>query len=125
MKVCFAVIAALLSSASVCHGTPQCKSNPKVVAACYTIHGRAQFGSGTPTLRNWPNGTKRMLGVTAGPHADDAEDPICPKEMLIDPNQVLFGDFEVCPFTPERKGEMQMVLTARSVSITTGVLLTM
>jgi hypothetical protein len=51
-----------------------------------------------------------MLGVTAGPIADDAEDPIAPKNLAI-PNGVVavYGDFEVCPFTRERKGYMQMV----------------
>ncbi len=52
-----------------------------------------------------------MLGVTAGPIADDADDPIVPKEMLKFSADVeaIFGDFEVCPFTPERKGHMRMV----------------
>jgi hypothetical protein len=89
---------------------PKCKGNPKVVAACYRVHGRATFGPGTPGLRIWPIGTKRMLGVTAGPIADDADDPIAPKNLAI-PNgaDAVYGDFEVCPFTPERKGSMQMV----------------
>jgi hypothetical protein len=52
-----------------------------------------------------------MLGITAGPKADDAEDPICPDEMLTFTPGVesVWGDFQVCPFTPERKGTMQMV----------------
>src|ERR1035437_2642164 len=87
----------------------QCMTNPKVVGACYTVHGRATFGDGTPQLRIWPVGTKRMLGVTAGPIADDADDPIAPKELKFDPGDEIYGDFEVCPFTPERKGHMQMV----------------
>jgi hypothetical protein len=89
---------------------PKCKGNPKVIAACYTVHGRATFGNGTPALRIWPVGTKRMLGVTAVPIADDADDAIVPKNFGI-PNGAdgVYGDFEVCPFTPERKGFMQMV----------------
>jgi hypothetical protein len=52
-----------------------------------------------------------MLGVTAGPVADDADEPICPKNMLvfIKGDEELFGDFEVCPFTSQRQGHMQMV----------------
>jgi hypothetical protein len=52
-----------------------------------------------------------MLGVTAGPVADDADDPIASPNLLIfNPDvQSVFGEFEVCPFTPERKGHMQMV----------------
>jgi hypothetical protein len=88
-----------------------CKGNPQVVETCFTVHGRATVGPGTPALRIWPIGTKRMLGVTAGPVADDADDPICPKNMLAfsKGDEEVFGDFEVCPFTPERKSEMQMV----------------
>src|ERR1035437_2879386 len=91
--------------------THQCKGNPKVVGACYVVHGRATFGNGTPSLRIWPVGTKRMLGVAAGPMADDADDPICPTNMLKFDTDVegIFGDFEVCPFTSERAGHMQMV----------------
>jgi hypothetical protein len=88
--------------------TPRCKGNPKVVGECFTVHGRARFGSGTPSLRIWPIGTKRMLGVAAGPVADDADAPICPNEMLRWPAEE-YGDFEVCPFTEEKPGHMQMV----------------
>ena len=89
----------------------ECKGSPKIIGACYRVHARATFGPGTPGLRLWPVGTKRMLGVTAGPKADDADDPICPKEMLNFKLGVesVWGDFEVCPFTPEHKGAMQMV----------------
>jgi hypothetical protein len=101
----------LLFAVPIFGQVPQCKNNPRLVGACYLVHGRATFGAGTPALRIWPVGTKRMLGVTAGPIADDADKPICPKEMLvfITGDERLFGDFEVCPFTPERKGSMQMV----------------
>jgi hypothetical protein len=51
-----------------------------------------------------------MLGVTAGPIADGADEPICPKGMLkFAPDVEIFGDFEVCPFTPRKAGHMQMV----------------
>jgi len=50
-----------------------------------------------------------MLGVTAGPIADDADKPITPGNMVFEANEQLFGDFEVCPFTPEKQDHMQMV----------------
>lgn len=101
----------LLLAVSASSQTRQCKTNPKVVGACYTVHGRATYGDGTPALRIWPVGTRRMLGVTAGPVADDADEPIAPAEMMRFTSDVkaIFGDFEVCPFTPEQKGHMQMV----------------
>src|SRR5664280_3064963 len=59
----------------------KCKGNPKVVSACYSVHGRLQLGANTVRLYLWPVGTKRMLGVTAGPRLDDADDPIWPRTV--------------------------------------------
>lgn len=101
------VLVVLLTTAALGQA-PRCKGNPRVVGECFTIHGRARFGNGTPSLRIWPIGTKRLLGVTDGPVADDADAPICPKEMLRWPAEE-YGDFEVCPFTQEKLGHMQMV----------------
>ena len=52
-----------------------------------------------------------MLGVTEHASADDADDPIAPKNLRrrLDFQHFVFGDFEVCPFTEEKPGEMQMV----------------
>jgi hypothetical protein len=105
----YLTVAMMLLAATVSGQVRQCKTNPKVVGACYVAHGRATFGPGTPALRIWLTGTKSMLGVTAGPIADDADEPICPRSMLTDPTDEVFGDFEVCPFTPKRQGHMQMV----------------
>jgi hypothetical protein len=89
---------------------PKCKGNPKVVAACYSVHGRLSQGADTVGLWLWPVGTKRFLGVTAGPSLDDADDPIWPSNLRFDADvEAIYGDFEVCPFTPERKGAMQLV----------------
>jgi len=89
---------------------PKCKENPKVVAACYSVHGRLSLGADTIRLRLWPVGATRMLGVTAGPTPDDADAPITPRNLTFNPGDYpIYGDFEVCPFTPERNGEMQMV----------------
>ena len=89
---------------------PECKGNPKVIGACYSVHGRLTRGADTVGLWLWPVGTKRMLGVTAGPRLDDADDPIWPQNLKFEHgDEAIYGDFEVCPFTPERKGEMQLV----------------
>jgi hypothetical protein len=90
--------------------TPKCKGNPNVVGACYSVHGRLTRGADTVRLWLWLVGTKRMLGVTAGPRLDDADDPIWPQNLkFVHGDEAIYGDFEVCPFTPERKGEMQLV----------------
>jgi|SRR5438552_3833759 len=101
----------LLMLAIPAFAAPQkCKGNAKVVGACYSVHGRLTRGADTVGLWLWPVGTKRLLGVTAGPKLDDAADPIWPQNLKFDHgDEAIYGDFEVCPFKPERKGEMQLV----------------
>ena len=83
-----------------------CKGDPGIVDSCYTVHGRVQYGNGSPGLRIWRIGTDRMLGVL------DSENEIIPANLA---NQLdgfgtaVFGDFEVCPFTKSKASEMQMV----------------
>ena len=91
---------------------PVCKARPDLVGACYVVHGRAAYSNGTPALRIWIVGTKRMLGVTSNSTADDADEPVVPEQLKFDPSEKAFGDFEVCPFTPQRSGAMQMVCVA-------------
>jgi hypothetical protein len=94
-----------------------CKGNPKIVGQCFQIHGRAFVSDGTPDLRIWRIGTNRILGVTASAIADDADDPIAPERLfraLGGNKHFVFGDFDLCPFTPEREGHMQMVCVERA-----------
>jgi hypothetical protein len=89
---------------------PKCKENPKVVATCYSIHGRLRQGADTVRLYLWPIGTQRMLGVTGGPILDDAVAPIEPQNLKFKTGvDAIYGDFLVCPFTRERKGHLQLV----------------
>src|SRR6266581_4692647 len=60
-------------SAGAAH--PQCKENVKVVAACFSIHARANIGANSVPIYLWPIGTKRRLGVTGGPSLDDSIKP--------------------------------------------------
>jgi len=64
------------------------------------------YTNGTPSLRIWRVGTNRILGV------------LPPEDEIIPPNLKLalqgwdkwvYADLEVCPFTKEKRGEMQMV----------------
>jgi hypothetical protein len=51
-----------------------------------------------------------MLGVTAGPELDDTDGPIFPENLQFKHgDETIYGDFEVCPFTRERRGAMQFV----------------
>lgn len=80
-----------------------CKPDPDIVDACFTVHGRLSAWNGSPTMRIWRVGTKRILG--------DHDDWPLPEELAEHMNWDVeaWGDFEVCPFTKERPGTMQMV----------------
>jgi len=98
---------------------PKCKGNPKVIDACYSIHGRINLGADTIRLRLWPIGTDRLLGVKGGPNIDDAGEPIFPQNLKLNQNDVIYGDFEVCPFTQERKGTMRFVCIESAYNLVT------
>ncbi len=87
-----------------------CKSNPAVVAACFTIHGTMSAHNGTPTFRIWDEKTHRILGVHG--ERDGLPPELIP--ILMKPNGDAFGklfdgDYTVCPFTKERAGHMRSV----------------
>lgn len=75
------------------------------------VHGRMQAGNGTPSVRIWRVGTKRMLGVPEVPVDGDPDVASLP-HVIYETNildQAVFADFVVCPLTKEKPGEMQMV----------------
>jgi len=97
---------------------------------CYWTHGRLSLYNGNPGWRLWKIGTKRILGIYSGPSrfpprtTRDSENPEFPpvleqvydkeykrKVAAKDPDAEwppsIYGDFEVCPLTRERKGQMQ------------------
>jgi hypothetical protein len=87
--------------------TKSCKKNPGVVDQCFKIHGRVRVVNGAGTVI-WRIGTDRLLEVE-----DEELIPANLSKALSKPGDVygrdVFGDFEVCPFTKSRTGEMQMV----------------
>jgi hypothetical protein len=87
--------------------SPPCKTDKRVVAACFKVHGRLSNWNGNPTRRIWIIGTKRMLGIR-----EDTSLPKALERAKPDFDDVSTGDFEVCPFTRERKGWMQIVCVA-------------
>ena len=82
---------------------PSCRKDPRVIAACFQVHGRLSNWNGNPTSRIWIVGTKRMLGLREG-----TELPPALEKRLCDFDQEVYGDFEFCPFTPEKPGVMQV-----------------
>jgi len=89
-----------------------CKSRPEVVGKCFNVHGRLSVYNGTPSIRLWPLGTKRLLGVIDPKDASNAPgETILPVDIKnkLDWNKDVFGDFIVCPLTRQQAGRMQTV----------------
>ena len=86
-----------------------CRERQDLVGPCYSVRGRMNYSNGSPSVRIWVVGTKRMLGVT---------DSDCEGEGCSLPDQIasklswdtdLFGEFVVCPFTSDQPGVMRFV----------------
>lgn len=82
------------------------------------MRGRLAIWNGTPSVRIWPVGTRRMLGVLTA-DSDAEGDGLMPPavQRLIQSapfDTVVFGDYEVCSLTPTRRGWMQMVFIRRA-----------
>jgi hypothetical protein len=93
---------------------PRCADSPRRVGACFTVHGRVTSCTAVPSVRIWIIGTKRILGVEDG-NGNPAGDNLLPGELedeLSTPapcSKAGFGDFTVCPLTPNVPGIMQRV----------------
>jgi hypothetical protein len=86
-----------------------CRAQPSLVSKCFTVRGRLSLYNGAPTIRLWRVGTKRMLGVSSS--YSQAGYSSIPEEIekRLDWETEVWGDFLVCPFTPLRAKEMQMI----------------
>jgi hypothetical protein len=91
-------------------------------STCFRIKGRMSLYNGTPSLRIWPIGTKRMLGVSEGRFKLKGYDNI-PKDSQhqIHWNAEMFGDFLVCPFTDDRPGVMRLICVESAEHISIGM----
>ena len=89
-----------------------CRNRSDVVGKCFTVHGRLSVYNGTPSIRLWPIGTKRLLGVldptdiSAVPGRNTIPTAVASK---LDFDKEVFGDFLVCPLTHSRPGRMQTI----------------
>lgn len=86
-----------------------CRAQPTLVGKCFRVRGRLSFYNGNPTIRLWRAGTKRMLGVSASYSREGYSSIPEEIEKQLNWENEVWGDFLVCPFTPQRPGEMQMM----------------
>jgi hypothetical protein len=113
----------LLADAAQAHATiVPCRDNPDRTGACRTIHGRMFFANGTPSKRIWIVGTRRVLGVSERPSNGGEGMDGLPSNLRrafahLPFVTEVYGDFEVCPFTRDRPGWMQIVCVARATRL--------
>jgi hypothetical protein len=97
-----------------------CREHPNLVGACFTVHARMRYYNGAPSVRLWPVGTDRLLGVSEGrfdlPGYQNL--PVSLREEL-DHRREIYADFVVCPFTPSEPGAMRLVCVESATKIVT------
>ena len=91
---------------------PSCRTRPDVVGRCFNVHGRLSVYNGTPSIRLWPIGSKRLLGVLDPTDISSVPRPtVLPDDIKqkLDWNKDVFGDFFVCPLSRKQPGRMQTI----------------
>ena len=83
--------------------------------SCYWVDGRLTLGNGTPAIRIWPRGTRRLLGVTTADYQSESDGAL-PLNVwtFLRQNRTdrVWGSFKVCPLAPDRPGQMRPVTVA-------------
>jgi hypothetical protein len=105
---CSALSALALSGAAIGDDYPPCAGSKWVVGPCWQVRGRVSLHNGNPTVRIWPIGSNRLLGVR------NAEPPLLPPELgkNLSWDADVYADLKVCPLTSAREGKMQIVCVA-------------
>src|SRR6266581_6380137 len=89
-----------------------CSARSDLVGKCFMVHGRLSVYNGTPSIRLWPIGSRRLLGVLDPMDTSNAPGPsILPTSIKgqLDWDKNVFGDFLVCPLTRAVPGRMQTI----------------
>ncbi len=91
---------------------------------CRTIHARLHAANGTPALRLFPIGSRRILGVFGGEGSAESPDLLPPNvaAAMAPPApgdlKPVSGVFRVCPLALQKPGWMQPVCIASAGHLT-------
>jgi hypothetical protein len=79
-----------------------CKEHPRLIGPCFNVHSRLSYYNGAPSLRLWPVGTHRLLGISEGRFALPGYDnvPSAVIARLANFENEMFADFTVCHSLP-------------------------
>ena len=113
-RTVLAVAAAMTIVAAPClaaDSSSACATSPKLVGVCFTVHGRLAVWNGAPAFRISLIGTKRILGVNGadGEPASATAIPEAVRRARTTNFTEVYGDYRVCPLSPDRPGRMQFV----------------
>ena len=87
-----------------------CREHPQLIGKCFNVHGRLSTYNGNPAVRLWRIGTRRVLGISDQRFSLPGYRNILEKlSEQLNGDNLIFGDFLVCPFTRPRPREMQLV----------------
>ena len=98
-----------------------CRGRSDLVGKCFNVHARLSVYNGTPSIRLWPLGTKRLLGVIDPNDISHEPGPsVLPLEIKnkLDWDKDVLGDFLVCPLTKQKPGRMQTVCIQSGTNLT-------
>lgn len=117
MFIRLAILFLLTASSSLWAQSPalaakekSCREHPRLIGNCFTVRGRLSIYNGSPALRLWRVGTRRMFGISEQRFSVAGYRNV-PDYIESQTNQdvAIFGDFLVCPFTRSQPGAMQLV----------------
>ena len=103
---------ALVAQSPASQTANSCRARSDLVGKCFTVHGRLSVYNGTPSIRLWPVGTKRLLGVLDPTDISAVPGPnTIPKSIQnkLDFDKDVYGDFLVCPLKRSQPGRMQTI----------------
>jgi hypothetical protein len=115
------LIGSVIAEARLGVQSPTCRRRSDIAGKCFSVHGRLSVYNGTPSIRLWPIGTKRLLGVIDPADASNAPGPsVLPTEIKqkLDWDKEVFGDFRVCPLTNQQRGKMQTICIESGKNLT-------
>ncbi len=87
-----------------------CSEHPQLIGKCFNVRGRLSVYNGAPAVRLWRIGTRRVMGISEQRFSLPGYRNL-PEDLMKQLNEEneIFGDFLICPFTPVKPREMQLV----------------
>ena len=121
LSILSVITACIVAQSQTSQTATSCRERSDLVGKCFTVHGRLSVYSGTPSVRLWPIGSKRLLGVfdPKDPSGELGESafPASIKKQL-DWDKFVVGDFLVCPLTRSTPGRMQTICIQSGKNLT-------